>query len=222
MVTEEILESAEQAWNDLLDDYNFPTNAARHEAFDFLITAYSDPNRHYHDLEHIYKMLLDLEVCGERPSRLETWLATWYHDVVYDPRRLDNEEQSAEVARRALGVLRINHVTIDRTAALIMMTKKHQAPDGDTDAHLFIDADLSILGADPSAYSNYSAAIRKEYSLVPDRDYYLGRRGVLQRFLARPAIYSTAWHKNKFEEAARANIAAEIAQIDAILRTLPP
>jgi predicted metal-dependent HD superfamily phosphohydrolase len=148
-------------------------------------------------------------------------LAAWYHDVVYDPRRQDNEDRSADVAREALQALLLDSDRIVRVCDLIRMTKDHIAPEKDIAAQWFLDADLSILNGYPEDYERYSAEIRQEYAWVADEQYYPARRAVLQRLLDRPAIFGTP-RQREFEADARANIAAEIAQIDAILRTLPP
>ena len=67
---------------------------------DELIAAYTAPGRHYHNLAHIEDCLGALaDVDGlsaiEREILIE---AIWWHDVVYDPTRADNEELSARLA----------------------------------------------------------------------------------------------------------------------------
>jgi predicted metal-dependent HD superfamily phosphohydrolase len=86
------------------------------------------------------------------------------------------------------------------------------------------------LGMIPEIYREYSIAIRREYAWIADRDYCFGRKTVLEGFVQRPAIFQSDIFKTPFagtagltwEVQARTNIAAEIAQIDASLRTLPP
>ena len=77
---------------------------------------------------------------------------------------------------------------------------------------MLIDSDLAILGASESAYQAYANQIRQEYAWVPETDYRMGRRKVLERFLARPRIFH---YLADLEASARRNIAAEISRLGA-------
>jgi predicted metal-dependent HD superfamily phosphohydrolase len=94
-------------------------------------------------------------------------------------------------------------------ASLILKTKTHDAG-GDADAQVLIDADLAILGATETIYQDYTNKIRQEYGWVPESEYRIGRRRILERFLARPRIYQLL---GQLEGPARRNMAAEIAQL---------
>jgi predicted metal-dependent HD superfamily phosphohydrolase len=67
---------------------------------DDLIAAYAASNRHYHNLAHIEDCLAQLaQVNGLSAAEREILTeAIWWHDVVYDPTRSDNEELSAQLA----------------------------------------------------------------------------------------------------------------------------
>jgi predicted metal-dependent HD superfamily phosphohydrolase len=77
----------------------------------------------------------------------------------------------------------------------------------------FLDLDTSILGAPEEIYREYSRAIRKEYSWVPDALYREGRMKVLNDFLGRELIYQTEEISAKYEAQARHNIAEEIRSL---------
>ena len=67
---------------------------------DELVAAYTAPGRHYHNLTHIEDCLgalaaVDGLSAAEREILTE---AIWWHDVVYDATRSDNEELSARLA----------------------------------------------------------------------------------------------------------------------------
>ena len=67
-----------------------------------LIAAYSAPSRHYHNLAHIEDCLAALariENLSPREREILTE-AIWWHDVVYDATRADNEELSAQLAEQ--------------------------------------------------------------------------------------------------------------------------
>ncbi|WP_315720461.1 MULTISPECIES: phosphohydrolase [unclassified Bradyrhizobium] len=181
---------------------------------DDLIAAYSAPGRHYHDLRHVEDCLAWLDrVAGlDARDREILTLAIWWHDVVYDPRRSDNEEQSAVLAER--------HVAPDmrdEVARLIRLTRTHDVAAGDRRGALLVSIDLAILGADQASYDAYADAIRREYAHVPDDAYRTGRAAVLERFANRPVIYPDADFAAALDQKARANLLREL-RAHALLR----
>ncbi len=76
------------------------------------------------------------------------------------------------------------------------------------DENLIRDIDLSILAAPPLNYDRYSAAIRQEYSHVPDEEFAIGRGRVLRHFLD-SKIYQTAEFIAS-EGTAKANLTREL------------
>jgi len=179
---------------------------------DELIQAYSAPGRHYHDIRHIEDCLAKLDRVSGLSTRDREILnqAIWWHDVVYDPTRTDNEEQSAELAEQNVAPdLR------DQVARLIRLTRTHHVAPSDRLGAILISIDLSILGADTLVYDAYAAAIRREYGHVPDAAYRQGRAAVLERFAARSVIYPDAGFAAELDRQARANIARELAALRA-------
>ena len=177
---------------------------------DALIQAYSASGRYYHDLTHIEDCLANLDRVAGLSARDREILtqAIWWHDVVYDPTRTDNEERSAQAAEQNVAPdLR------DEVARLIRLTRTHDVAPGDRLGAILISIDLSILGADAAAYDAYAAAIRREFSHVPEETYRQGRAAVLERFAARPVIYPDAGFAAQLDRQARANIARELAAL---------
>lgn len=163
-----------------------------------------EPQRVYHDGAHIAAMLAAVP---NGAATRELAAAIWLHDIVYDPRATDNEERSAEQARRDLAG---SGIDAERVAALILGTKHHLA---DTpEQQLMNDLDLGILGAPPADYARYADAIRREYAHVPAATYRSARARLLRSFLDLPAIYRGAAFRH-LEEPARANLAGEIAEL---------
>lgn len=194
-------------WHDLLRVWAVDPFLAD-QTFEDVCKHYGGPGRFYHTLDHIAAVLETVESLGSFARNLNAVnLATWLHDVIYDSKASDNEERSAEYAERLCGKLSIPEVRV--VASLILKTKTHVA-DGDVDAQVLLDADLAILGASESVYQTYAEQIRQEYEWVPEPQYPEGRRQILTKFLTRPRIYQLLSH---LEEAARRNIAAEIARL---------
>jgi predicted metal-dependent HD superfamily phosphohydrolase len=177
---------------------------------DDLIAAYSAPNRYYHNLAHIEDCLDVLSGLGNISTADRDILAQaiWWHDVVYDPVRSDNEELSAQIAEQNLPADIGKEV-----GRLIRLTASHQVEPGDHLGAILISIDLSILGADPTRYDIYASSIRKEYAHVPDQAYRVGRSEVLRRFVDRPIIYPDADFAKKYDRRARENIAREMASL---------
>lgn len=179
-----------------------------------LARRYAEPHRHYHALPHVEALLHGLAAQGplcRQPDLVAA--AIWFHDAIYDTRRQDNEQASAELARSELGAIGWPAEAIERVAALVLATQHHQADSGDADAWLFLDLDLSVLGQTPSRYAAYSRAIRAEYSWVAEADYRRGRRRVLASFLTRTALYRTPTLHAAWEARARLNLQHEWASL---------
>src|SRR5262245_40831373 len=93
-----------------------------------LIAAYTAPGRHYHNLAHIEDCLAALARVEDLSPRERDILteAIWWHDVVYDATRGDNEELSAQLAERHV------HADIrEEVARLIRLTKAHDVQAND-------------------------------------------------------------------------------------------
>ncbi|WAI86992.1 hypothetical protein SC65A3_00442 [Psychrobacter sp. SC65A.3] len=185
-----------------------------------IAVRYNESQRAYHSLQHIQQLFLQFEKIKHQlhePHIIA--LALYYHDIIYDPRRSDNELKSAEYAVEALkGYLSAEQC--QHIYALIMMTathELHECLDTDTvsDAAYFLDMDLSILGTPWSEYQVYAQAVRQEYRHIANEDYRTGRIAVLQKLLAHPVLYLTAYYHNQFEVQARDNIKREISLLHA-------
>jgi predicted metal-dependent HD superfamily phosphohydrolase len=175
---------------------------------DELIAAYSAPSRHYHNLAHIEDCLAALARVENLSAQERDILteAIWWHDVVYDATRSDNEELSAQLAEQ-----HIRGDIAEEVGRLIRLTKTHDVKTGDRLGAMLISIDLSILGAEPARYDAYAAAIRQEFIHVPGPDYRAGRARVLEHFAAREAIYPDADFAATYDRQARENLARELA-----------
>lgn len=181
------------------------------EWFGGLVAAWSEPQRYYHNLDHLNDCL---ELLNRYQNLAATpWLieaALWFHDAVYDPQSgVNNEEASALYARDALEAGGVPEPVILRVSELIHLTRTHEAG-SDVDAALLCDIDLSILGRPPAVFNAYDRAIRQEYAWVPDREYQQGRSRVLRQFLAREQIFQLPVFNDLFEAQARRNLSAAL------------
>jgi predicted metal-dependent HD superfamily phosphohydrolase len=179
--------------------------------FKTLVDHYSAKDRAYHTLSHIQSLLSMGESFRDKFQNYDAVrFAIWFHDVIYNTKKSDNEEKSADFAVEALTNLGVSASTIVLAREMILATKHHRGVDLSWDAMAFLDMDTSILGAPEAVYKEYSRAIRKEYSWVLDFLYRKGRRKVLHDFLDRERIYFTEEIGSKYEAQARRNIEGEI------------
>ena len=181
---------------------------------DALLAAYGDGARGYHDLRHLTEVLdrLDeLSSHGEHFEPLPVQLAAWFHDAVYDGRP-GAEERSAAWALEALtGV--VDATVAAEVERLVLLTAHHQAGDGDLHGAALCDADLAILAAAPARYSSYAADVRREYAHLADDEFTAGRAAVLRGLGSRRRLFATPYGREHWEPVARANIAAELAEL---------
>ena len=175
-----------------------------------LAERYSEPHRHYHDLGHIAASLAEMDRCGLQDFVIEG--AIWFHDVIYDPHRSDNEDASVSwFLEQTRGWLESSLQEI--ITALIEATDFRRPRSEEPAAALMVDIDLAILSAPAAEYDVYCERIRREYAHVPDEAFRTGRAAVMAGFLAKP-IYRTPHFMGR-EEQARANITRELARLGA-------
>lgn len=190
------------------------------DLLDALRSAYSEPHRAYHTLQHLAECFGHLDACPQAPSdpaALE--LALWFHDAVYDTHAADSEARSAAWARSALskGAAAVGAERLGRIEALILVTQ-HDAAPKTGDEEILLDVDLSILGADEARFAEYEQQVRVEYCWVPEDAYRSGRARILAQFAERPALYHTQYFREALETRARANLSASL---DALKMEVP-
>ena len=179
--------------------------------------AYAEPGRHYHCERHLDDCLRhadQVHELTEHERRLLNWAILW-HDAIYDPERSDNEERSAELARRELTTCGVEPESADEVARLIRLTAGHRAEEGDRLGALLVSIDLAVLGSDPEDYRAYAAAVRREYSHLPDAAWRSGRSDVLRHLLASDPLFPDPRFRAAFERQARQNMAEELRALDA-------
>lgn len=172
-----------------------------------LLQSYSEPQRHYHTLQHLGEAMGLLQpALGLATHPGEVALALWFHDAVYETQSKDNEACSADWAVAVVRGQGLPADIAERVHGLIMATCHAAQPSG-IDAQLLVDADLGILAADPLRFSEYELQVRAEYEWVPLPLYRAKRREVLLGFMQREAIYCTDWFRQRLEARARRNLA---------------
>ncbi len=188
------------------------------DTFQKLVAMYGGPERHYHGLAHVAQVLEELDaMVNHTHDRLAVETALLFHDVVYDARRNDNEEESVRFALEALNHPSVHVDLKDKVSRLILVTKhRHDEMLDDNDMQLVAGIDLAVFGHDEEAFDCYDEQIAREYAWVPPEEYRAGRVAVLQGFLNRVYIYQHPVLRARYEVQARKNIARAIARLESV------
>ena len=204
----------QQKWTALITKYTANSSLIASSWVE-IAQHYTQRNRAYHNLTHLQSMFQELKQSEHQIKDLDVLeFAIWYHDLIYNSLKKDNEERSADFAKKILSQTNLATERIEKCYQLILATKTHHARDtNDLDEKLMIDLDLEILSRDWVTYKVYCQQIRKEYWMYPGPLFRKGRKQAMQHFLERPNIYQSAIYRQEKEAQARANIQREIEEL---------
>ncbi len=161
----------------------------------------------YHNWSHIQYML---DVARKEKIQLTATLimSIGFHDIVYDPKRDDNELKSYEFYLSKFGsVYWVQSAFNEQVCRNILSTRFHLP--WDIESSIMIDLDLYILGDEWEVYQKYSEDIKKEYSFLSEEEYVKGRSKFLKDMLGRRLIYWSQSIKHR-EDLARSNMTNEL------------
>lgn len=144
-----------------------------------IINLYDQPHRFYHTLEHIEFVLKHLND-ADLLKHDELFLAAVFHDIIYDPRSLTNEEDSADYFLNAAKSSGLTSVQKEHIKQLILDTRHHK-PTVEYSEEL-IKADLAIFNASFDKLITYEKQIFKEFQFVDYKDYKVKRVEILKQF----------------------------------------
>ena len=178
-----------------------------------LVDGYGEPGRCYHTLEHIEHCLQMFDACRaqlEQPDAVE--LAVWFHDVVFEPGRCDNEKRSAELYLELTAGAHDDD-TRALVERLIMVTLHNGISLDDADAPYMVDIDLSSFGLSWAEFLRDSENLRRESAHLDDAEYYRKQTGFQQALLARDRFFRSDFFAERYEQPARDNLAKYFAEI---------
>lgn len=159
------------------------TDTISKRELDIIINHYNEPHRFYHNFDHIIFMVESVieqeKQLNEKILTTDLLFAILYHDIVYDPKRNDNEEKSAELFKKYKpnydGSLLSKNIY-----NAILETKNHK-PTSDLSRKLTM-LDLEVLYQDFNIFSEYEDKIFKEYQFVDYKTYVEKRVEILKGF----------------------------------------
>ncbi|MFK5635010.1 hypothetical protein [Ornithinimicrobium sp. LYQ103] len=191
-----------------------------------LLRAWGQPHRRYHTVEHLHEVLAALDELAaagavREDDALIARVVAWFHDVHHDARATapgSNEHRSATMARDHLHQLGVADDVVDAVEAGVLMTADHDVSRSGSSTALVAavhDADLWILSAPRDRYAAYRRQVREEYAHLPEGLFRDGRSAILRGFAGRERLYVTGHAHAAWTGGARANVAAEIADLGA-------
>lgn len=198
------LDRFQALWRRCLID-GAPDNSA--EIHQRLLDGYNEPQRYYHTLAHVEQCLGMFEQCcsmASNPDALE--LAVWFHDVIFEADKRDNEKRSAELyLQLSQGVH--SEQTRGLVDRLIMATLHDGRSLEDDDAIYMVDIDLSSFGLSWEAFLQDSQNLRHESAELSDAEYYRKKSNFQNFLLAKDRFYLSDFFAERLETQARANLA---------------
>ena len=192
----------EKSWFELHQYYHF---SEPQKVFNKLIAAYSEKQRAYHTLQHLYECLALLDsIRADLNDADAVALALWFHDAVYDPQAKDNELKSAELFEQYLAQ-DLSFDIVQKIKRWILVTQKHEATN-ELDLQFLLDIDLAILAASAERFTEYEQQIQQEYAWVYPDIYLIKRKQVLAHFYQTEPLYQTEYFQQNFEQRAKENL----------------
>jgi len=175
-----------------------------------LVEAYQEPQRHYHQLEHIQELLelhhqhvTQTSFSPREQGLIE--LAIWGHDVIYDPQSKDNELKSAEWMKHHLPHDWLSTSEYAWLSTAILATQ-HHSPHMDPTIQWLLDLDLSIFASNPARFNRYHKQIKLEYAFVPAHIFEIKRHEILSQFAKKDPLFQTPILQATLESQAKQNL----------------
>ena len=195
-------ERFQQLWQRCLIDSAADESAAIHQQ---LIAFYSEPQRFYHTLTHIEHCLSLIDKISselQSPEALE--LAIWYHDVIYEPGAIDNEQLSADLFMANTDG-NFDDTLRDTVYQHIMATVHDGAEIKHADTKYMLDIDLSSFGRPWAEFIQDSHNLRLELEDWPDDVFYQRQKYFQDKLFGQPRFFKSDYFYDNYEAQARQN-----------------
>ena len=147
-----------------------------------LLSMWNESHRHYHNLNHLNDLISQINENKSKFSGKEyekLMLAALFHDCVYDPISLTNEEDSAKFLMEC-AVDKSNSDILD-VKQMILDTKTHKSTTPLSES--FNKFDMSIVERDFDQLLEWENGISEEFSVYSKNEYKVGRLKFLESLL---------------------------------------
>lgn len=209
-----------QIWDNLMKISHVALNMNVGDYYDIfnnvIVKNYSKKDRYYHNPHHVMDMIEHLEKDFIKylsaSDRCLVKFAIFFHDVIYDATRKDNEKQSAALAYNKMKEMGIDDNYCQNVYDMILKTQYHLNLEPTNELEkILVDLDLRGFGTDK--YWDNGDKFRWEFSHLDDETWFKGRINFLENFLEKQHIFNTALYRTKYEEKAIEYMKNELNQL---------
>ncbi len=163
---------------------NFPIQYAKENALHEILAHWQQKHRYFHTTTHLQHILSAIKNDFEQgkisqEDREILDISAYLHDVIYNPKKQDNEQQSAELVRYFFPKLPQEKIQI--VEKIILETKNHESTS--TLSTLFCGYDMQIIThSSLGELWEYERQIFKEFQYLDYAIYKAGRIFLLTSF----------------------------------------
>ncbi len=149
------------------------------ENADFITEAWNEKYRFYHNAKHLETLMADIEkienITTDEKNALV--MTAFFHDIVYDATKQDNELQSVRVFKMRTQP----HAQTDLISQMILDTQTHQT--NSRISQIFSELDMKIItDSDFMALLTYEKQIFREFQHIDYSIYKIVRISILEKF----------------------------------------
>ena len=148
-----------------------------------ILQRYSEPHRYFHTFDHVLNILSQIDdYYIKNPSfesvcmKVQMQHAAVFHDIVYDPKRNDNEEQSVKLMREIQ-----DYYNYGKEVETIILNTREQFPNHNASQVFNYFDRKALFGTFPELF-DYGNKIWKEYSFHSYQDFIKGHINVIDSF----------------------------------------
>lgn len=197
------LDRFQALWRRCLINERTDLSAAIHQQ---LVEAYSESHRRYHTLAHIEHCLKMFDQCKSLAHNADALeLAVWFHDIVLQPGRSDNEALSAELYLQLSDQVHRDELR-ELVARLIIATQHDGGSLEDADAIFMVDIDLSSFGLSWEEFQRDSQDLREECPECSDAEYHRKQEAFRSALATRESFFRSALFRERYEQQAQENL----------------
>ncbi len=184
---------------------------------------YNEPHRSYHSWNHIiqgikdFKSIEDSKIFNISMDMKIAWL---FHDIIYLPFNINTGVSNEELSIKFLEFYNTTKMKlplnlIEESKKLIKATEEHNS--FDEKSAIFLDVDMSYLGAEYNLFLKIREKVRQEYSNYSDIDFAKGTINFYKTMLRKNNIFQSNYGIEKFEEFARNNMLLDLKNQEKVL-----
>lgn len=150
--------------------------------YNILLSMWNESHRSYHTQNHLLDLIEqinDYKLKLDQKQYEKLMLCAIFHDIVYDPKRSDNEEKSAEFFINACTEKNSDVLEIKQ---MILDTKTHESTTELSEIFNFFD--MSVVQSDYQKLLEWEKGIKDEFEPVYGKNQYkFGRLHFLESLL---------------------------------------